>query len=176
MFAYCNNNPVCYADKLGTDPDYVLDINNDGEEDCFVYSYSFDGFFDGGTCVGHVYFYQGVNSSFFEDENNWPESFNKSTDLMVADFTGRDNPTLFAYQAQNVKAKHRSDIIDLFFEYVSDFGIDWGRTKESVLTEWKEHNRYALFSKTAQDIDFDKAEEGMGTLDYLKKAIDRAIH
>ena len=178
MFAYCNNNPVCLADSWGTDPIYKLDINKDGEDDCFVYYYFYDNFFGGETGIGYVYIFIGVDRSYFDDESNWPEGYDSRKDLLVAYIIEgkgeKQNPTLYAYQAQKIDKSHRADIVDLLLLFAEDYEIDWRRTADSLLTEWKEHNRYALYSKSAQDIDFDRNDEGLGFFDYLKRAIERA--
>ena len=170
MFAYCLNNPVCFSDYVGAEPIYSIDVNDDGEDDCFVYAYIFDGLFSSGRNVGYVYFFRGIDDSFLLDESNWPNTFNPDTDLMVVDYTDRDNGTLFAFQAQKVNNRHHSAIVELMFEYVSDYQIEWDRTKESVLSEWKSHNFFAFASPRAQNVDFDEAEEGEPFSYYVKKA------
>ena len=32
-FAYCFNRPVIYKDSLGNEPDYTLDLNEDGQDE-----------------------------------------------------------------------------------------------------------------------------------------------
>ena len=155
---------------MGTKPIYSIDINNDGEDDCFVYYYIFDSFFSNERNVGYVYFYRGIDDSFLDDESNWPTNFNPKTDLMVIDRTNQDNATLFAFQAHKVMGKHHSAIVDIMFEFVSDNNIEWNRTKESVLSEWKSHNFFAFASPRAQNVDFDEAEEGVHFSYYVKKA------
>ena len=46
MFAYCNNNSVMLADARGNAPEEAIDTDGDGEDDCYVYSYTYasDGF------------------------------------------------------------------------------------------------------------------------------------
>ena len=173
MFAYCENNPVNRADNGGKAPEYALDINEDGVDDCFVYSYTYKKgiLWWRKECVGHVYIYTGVNTNYFEESNNRPTNFNNESDLMVGDFTKNENPNMYAYQAQNVRKENRSKIVDILFEYDEDFNTSWMRTKKSVLSEWKSHSFYAFASERAQNIDFDNAEEGAGFLHFTFKAL-----
>ncbi len=66
-------------------------------------------------------------------------------------------------------------IIDVLLEYGSEYAPSWKRTKDSLIREWIEHNRYALFSERARHVDFDNDEEGKGMLYFLKKAIDGVL-
>lgn len=141
-----------------------------GEPDCFVYGYVNGNKKKGEVVIGQVYFYKGVDASFFEDPKNRVAGFNEDSDLMIGDFTNRSNPTLYAFQAQKVKKDNRKEIIDVMFEYQEDHPSGWRRTKQSVLVEWRNHHLYSL-KKQAQDVDFDNAEEGKGTWYYFKKAV-----
>ena len=94
---------------------------------------------------------------------------------MIGDFTDNNNPSLYAYQAQNIDKKHREDIVDIILQYDNDFDTPLDRTKESLITEWEGHHEVSAFSKRAQDIDFDNAEEDYNIWDYRKKAIDAGV-
>ena len=105
-----------------------------------------------------------------------PEGFNSQTDVLVADWTNSENPTMYMHQAQKVNSKNREDIINCMQEYAQDYATGWNRTNKSLLTEWKEHNRYAFASPRAQNIDFDNAEEGMGFWYFLRKAVRSVLN
>ena len=178
MFAYCIDNPIVYLDNAAEAPEYTLDINGDGADDCFVYSYTYTtGILRWEeTHIGYVYIYKGVDHGFFENEKNKPVNFNLQSDLMVGDYTEQSNSTLYLYQAQFVSSNSYSKIIDILFEYVSDNNRNWNRTKESVLTEWKEHKRYSFASTRAQNVDLDEAEEGKSFWYFLRKAVNAFLH
>ena len=172
MFAYCINNPITFLDYTGNEPEEAIDTDDDGEDDCYVYTYTYTVgvLWWETTKTGKVYIYTTVFSEASFDGIDRPNDFNEKTDLLVGDWTQSDNPTIYAYQAQNVSAKHRKEIVDILFEYTADFDRNWNRTKASVMTEWEEHHRYAFASKRAQNIDFDEAEEGKEFWYYLQKA------
>ena len=182
MFAYCLNNPAMYSDALGHAPTSTIDIDGDGEDECHVYEYT-KTIIKYYRCIltvttdvsGSVYIYTGVDTSFFEDSSNWPEGFDPETDLLVGDFTNQDNPCMYAYQAQKVNSRYRENILDCLLQYDTDFNTDWDRTKKSLMTEWKGHHSFQLFSKSAQNIDFDNAEEGKSYWYYTKKAVSRGV-
>ena len=174
MFSYCINNPVIYADQYGYEPTKILDTDGDGVNDCYVYSYTYTtGFWWWEkNHTGYVYIYVGKDRSFFEDKDNVPEGFNKKTDIMVGDYTSSSNPNMYAYAAHLVAKKHRGKIIDCLLEYDADFDTPWSRSRKSLLTEWREHKRYAFASARAENVDFDNDEEGKGFGHFLKKAWD----
>lgn len=104
----------------------------------------------------------------------YPEGFDPYTDILVVDLTNSSNATMYAYQAQKVGSAYRTNIIKCLQQYDRDFDTPWNRTDGSLLTEWKSHHFFAAFDKSAQDIDFDNAEEGWTFLDYCEKAYNRA--
>ena len=178
MFAYCNNNPVVLVDTNGREPEEAIDTDGDGEVDCYVYTYTYEVgiLWWKNEKTGKVYIYTNTRSEQDFKKMVPPEGFNSDTDLLIADWTDHANPTMYAYQAQHIKEKHRSSIVDIMFEYTEDFSKSWERTKSSVLTEWKEHHRYAVFSARAQNVDFDVAEEGKGFFYFLKKAVEAVLN
>ncbi len=178
MFAYCNNNPVTYKDNDGYEPTYVLDTDGDGEADCYVYEYScFKKYRVRGRVhimyeSGKVYIYTGISRSEFES-TPYPEGFNQHTDLMVLDQTASSNPNMYAYQAQNTYDRCHSSILKCLLQYDADFDTPWDRSLSSLLGEWTAHNIFAPFDKSAQDVDFDNAEEDYDFFDYCDKAWQR---
>ena len=60
-------------------------------------------------------------------------------------------------------------ITSILLEYAE--GTEWKRTQESLITEWREHNRYAWSSARAKHVDFDNKEEGKGFFYFLGKAM-----
>lgn len=178
MFTYCRNNPINFSDKGGMKFSSSRDIDGDGNEDLFIYSYEFPLpyiYAPGEKGIGYVFFYTGISMNFFDSSDNYPAEFVSQRDLLVADLTDQENPTLFAYQAQKIPSNRRRYIINTFLEYDLDRDTPWKRTAKSLLVEWKQHALYSPFDKSAQDIDFDNAEEGKGARYYIKKAITRVI-
>ena len=182
MFAYCLNNPCIYIDISGHKPTYSLDTDDDGEEDCFVYVYHYNervrrksrrqrGYTI--NIIGKVYIFTGMSRSDFEGMA-YPEGFNIYTDLMVLDETNGPNESMFAYQAQHVNLTYHSHIIACMKQYDADFNTPWDRSEQSLLVEWRSHNLFAPFDKSAQDVDFDNPEEGFNFWDYVNKAYNRA--
>lgn len=178
MFQYCLNNPVMYEDTLGTEPTSSIDTDGDGEDDCYVYEYHFTIIiyhpesFEIINASGFVYIYTGKTRSDM-DGMSYPEGFNPGTDLLVADLTHETNPTMYAYQAQKVSGSLHKLIAECLIQYDTDFDTSWQRTSSSLVTEWKAHNIFAPFDSSAQNVDFDNAEEGKKTGYYFKKAFDR---
>lgn len=176
MFAYCGNNPVMYSDELGDIPDSCVDINGDNITDYYVYNYTY---YTGALWwrkkqTGHVYIYVNIeNTKYFESSQfSKPNGFYAQSDLIIGDFTSNKNPTLYAYQAHKIKKTNRLEIVKIMLEYDEDFSTPLERSQKSLLKEWKEHNKYSL-AKSAQNIDFDNAEEGEGTFHFLGKALSR---
>ena len=127
--------------------------------------------------TGYVYFYRNIDRDYFDSDSfTYPDGFNEKTDLLIADLTNQQNPNLMAYQAQKVKSKYRDDIIDIMLQYDKDYDTNWERTKKSLQDEWKAHKAYALFAKSAQDVDFDNAEEGKGFWYFTEKALNRGLN
>ena len=60
-------------------------------------------------------------------------------------------------------------ITSILLEYAE--GTEWKRTQDSLITEWREHNRYAWSSARAKHVDFNNAEEGKGFGYFLWKAV-----
>ncbi len=173
MFAYCNNNPMNYADKAGDESEEVVDTDGDGVVDYYVYTYTYT------TGIlawkkehtGYVYIYVGKATDFFEDPSNKPEGFSSDTNIMIGDYTSSSNPNMYAYRADLTDKKHRKAILSCMLQYDEDFDTAWNRTLDSLVVEWREHKRYAWASARAKNIDFDNAEEGAGFFHYLHKAV-----
>jgi hypothetical protein len=104
----------------------------------------------------------------------YPDGFNSSTDILILDLTSEENANMYAYQAQKVNSIYRMKIIACLQQYDEDFNTSWNRTDDSLFTEWESHHFFSPFDKSAQDIEFDNAEEGWTFEDYLKKAYQRA--
>ena len=183
MFAYCRNSPVLFKDQLGSEPTSSIDINGDGEDDCFVYEYTqtiiecYGDLSLTREVTGNVYIFTGVPESFFEDESNWPANFNYQNDLLVADYTDSSNPNMYAYQAQKLRIECRPKVINCLLQYDNDFNTSWNRTRKSLTVEWRAHMWFGgkLGVKRAQNIDFDNKEEGKNYKYFFKKAIDALI-
>ncbi len=189
MFAYCDNNPIMYADDTGyaIHPSTVIvndvggghskkdndDIKDVEEVQVYVYEYTSSSWFGLKEVVGQVYIYKNVNAAFFEDEKNLPKNFNPKTDIMIGDFTDIENPNMYAYSAHKLNRKHREKVVDIMLRYDETYNTAWNRTKSSVLLEWKEHHRYRIGGDSARNIDFDNAEEGKDASYYFEKVIDR---
>lgn len=89
---------------------------------------------------------------------------------------GDANPNLQVRDSYRVKSNSQMyAIIASLLEYGANYKPNWRRTKESLYVEWREHNRYAIFSSSARDVDFDNAEEGYTARDFLRKAIRRVL-
>ena len=180
MFMYCNNNPVLFVDISGQEPTEVIDTDGDGKPDCFVYEYTYTYRVKTQyatvtwTVTGSVYIYTGRTANDMETID-YPEGFDSHTDLLVADLTGSSNPTMYAYQAQRVNTTYHANIIKCLQQYDLDFNTPWNRTDASLRAEWTSHNLFAPIDKSAQDIDFDNAEEGWTIWDYLNKAFERGM-
>ena len=178
MFAYCLNNPANYADRNGYEPEEVVDVDGDGVVDYYVYTYTYtDGIlFWKKQKTGYVYIFVGESMDFFENQSNYPDNFNKETDLLVGDYTVADNPNMYAYRADLINTRHRSSILKCLLEYDDDFHTAWDRTLDSLLIEWREHKRYAFASDRAKNVDFDNAEEGKNAWYYAQKAWNAFIN
>ncbi len=181
MFAYCNNNPLLYTDISGCWPSTSSSGSDNGGGNaginCYVYEYEYTtGFWWWKkTLVGRVYIYKNVSKDQIADLANSIYGFNSGTDVIVGDFTNSKNPNMYVYRADQVKSKYREFIIDCLLQYDADHGTNWNRTRSSLLTEWREHDRYSFASERARNIDFDNAEEGEGFFYFAWKAIKAAF-
>ena len=184
MFTYCYNNPITYHDSCGTEPVETIDIYGNGSAYCYVYEYSYSGNMSGilGTSSnvqvsesGKLYIYKGVTQDYFEDTSNKPDGFRAGIDFMVGDFieSSKNNPNLQVRDSYRCTMKSQMKAItSILLEYAE--GTEWKRTQESLITEWREHNRYAWSSARAKHVDFNNAEEGKGFGYFLWKAV-RAV-
>ena len=181
MFTYCYNNPIIYHDSCGTEPVETIDIYGNGSAYCYVYEYSYSGNMSGilGTSSnvqvsesGKLYIYKGVTQDYFEDSSNTPEGFRAGVDFMVGDFieSSKNNPNLQVRDSYRCTMKSQMKAItSILLEYAE--GTEWKRTQDSLITEWREHNRYAWASARAKHVDFDNKEEGKGFFYFLGKAM-----
>ena len=181
MFTYCYNNPITYHDSCGTEPVETIDIYGNGSAYCYVYEYSYSGNMSGilGTSSnvqvsesGKLYIYKGVTQDYFEDSSNTPEGFRAGVDFMVGDFieSSKNNPNLQVRDSYRCTMKSQMKAItSILLEYAE--GTEWKRTQDSLITEWREHNRYAWASARAKHVDFDNKEEGKGFFYFLGKAM-----
>ena len=181
MFTYCYNNPITYHDSCGTEPVETIDIYGNGSAYCYVYEYSYSGNMSGilGTSSnvqvsesGKLYIYKGVTQDYFEDSSNTPEGFRAGVDFMVGDFieSSKNNPNLQVRDSFRCTMKSQMKAItSILLEYAE--GTEWKRTQDSLITEWREHNRYAWASARAKHVDFDNKEEGKGFFYFLGKAM-----
>ena len=107
------------------------------------------------------------------DTITYPDGFDARTDILVADLTNSENPTMYAYQAQKVSSTYRMDVIKCLQQYDSDFMTPWDRSDGSLLSEWNIHEFFSVFDKSALDVDFDNDEEGWTFWAYCGKAYKR---
>ena len=185
MFAYCYNNPVIYRDSNGTDPVETIDINGDGVVDCHVYEYNYSGYITGimGTSAsvpvsgsGKLYIYKGVSEDYLAGPANKPAGFRDGVDFMVGDFiaASAEDPNIQVRDSYLCTVEPQMKAITaVLLEYAA--GTEWKRTQKSLIKEWKEHNRYAIFSDRARHVDFNNAEEGKGFFYFFGKAIKNAL-
>ena len=182
MFAYCYNNPITYHDSCGTEPVETIDIYGNGSAYCYVYEYSYSGNMSGilGTSSnvqvsesGKLYIYKGVTQDYFDDTSNKPDGFRAGIDFMVGDYISQADPNIQVRDSYRCTMKSQMKAItSILLEYAE--GTEWKRTQESLITEWREHNRYAWSSARAKHVDFNNAEEGKGFGYFLWKAV-RAV-
>ena len=179
MFTYCLNNPIVFKDTSGYAPTYILDTDGDGVGDCYVYTYTHKiirharGRRHSTIITGRVYIYKGYTVNEFLTMPT-PKGFSATTDLMVLDLTeNTSNPTMLARQAQKVKTSVHEPIIECMKKYDNDFLTKWNRSAKSLLSEWNSHDFFAPYDVSAQNVDFDNAEEGMRFRYYVKKAWNR---
>ena len=182
MFTYCYNNPIIYHDSCGTEPVETIDIYGNGSAYCYVYEYSYSGNMSGilGTSSnvqvsesGKLYIYKGVTQDYFEDTSNKPDGFRAGIDFMVGDYISQADPNIQVRDSYRCTMKSQMKAItSILLEYAE--GTEWKRTQESLITEWREHNRYAWSSARAKYVDFNNAEEGKGFGYFLWKAV-RAV-
>ena len=99
-------------------------------------------------------------------------------DYVVTDCSedDRNNPNLQVRSSYCVTGKKQIyAVIDALLEYVAEYKSNWKRTRKSLYVEWREHNRYAMFSSSARDVDFDNEEEGYTALQFFWKAVRRVL-
>ena len=175
-FAYCLNNCISRRDETGcvssSFSGEAIDVDGDGVIDGYKYEYSFDsGFwFWKKENKGYVYILLNEHKSCSELIKN--QEFDSNKDIIIIDNTNCENPTLVALEAQKLKKKHRESVVEIMLLYCEEKGVNWNRTKDSLLIEWKAHHRYRI-AKSARDIDFDRAEEGCDMKYYRHKAWER---
>lgn len=112
-----------------------------------------------------------ISKDYFINLTNTIYGFNSKSDVVVGDYTDSKNPNLYVYRADKVDKNNREGIIDCLLKYDKEHNTKWKRTHSSLMTEWKEHNRYAFASDRARNIDFDNNEEGKGIMYFAWKAI-----
>ncbi len=175
-----------YTDINGDAPIKVADLDNDGVDDYYLYTYTYTtGFwFWKKEHTGNVHIYTalvyGDADDYFADSTNIPEGFNSQSDVMVGYFENRNeedvsksNSNMYVYRADRLNSKYRTSVITCMLQFDNDYDTLWDRSEASLLTEWKEHHRYALFSTSAKNVDFDNNEEGKGFWYFLGKAWNR---
>lgn len=92
---------------------------------------------------------------------------------MVGDYISQADPNIQVRDSYRCTMKSQMKAItSILLEYAE--GTEWKRTQESLITEWREHNRYAWSSARAKHVDFNNAEEGKGFGYFLWKAV-RAV-
>lgn len=190
MFAYCNNNPVIFRDSAGTQPVDTIDLDGDGDIDCFVYEYALEysvidyinGYVSG--CIfnlgivyfpekGRIYIFKDVSPDYLADPKNRPDGFRAGIDFMVADCGVPENPNMHVRDSYKcTSSSQRRSIINILLEYSNTYNKDWKRTPESLWVEWEAHNCYAFLSNSAKHADFDLADEGKGSWYFFKKAFE----
>ena len=190
MFAYCNNSPVVLRDSIGIAPIETIDINGDGTIDCYVYEYSYSGYapLGMGTSAtipvsgsGKIYIFDGVSEDYITNPQNHPEGFNSDTDFMGRYYIDRTEDGRRNYVIQiadsckcRIEVQMRAVAKELR-SFGAQYKRSWKRTEDSIVTEWKEHNRYAFLSDSAKHTDFDTEEEGKGFFYFAWKAFKRAV-
>ena len=186
MFAYCENRVNSRIDRQGTDPIDMIDVDNDGVTDCFVYEYSccYQVDYDSNTgyatlevISGRLFFY--VNDIYYQSACNGagiPDDFVEGRDFLIGDYTDGENPNIQIHNSSMCTSRYQmTAIVEVLLEYGKNYAPKWNRTQDSLVTEWVEHNRYAPFSDSAKHVDFDNNEEGKGTWDYFWKAVGRFL-
>ena len=84
--------------------------------------------------------------------------------------SSKSNPNLQVRDSYRCTMKYQMKAItSILLEYAE--GTEWKRTQDSLITEWREHNRYAWASARAKHVDFDNKEEGKGFFYFLGKAM-----
>ena len=162
-----------------------------GSADCLTYEYTCTvSFRHGGqtydvTKQGNIYIYRNIDPDSLADKKNQIPGFVEGKDFVVGDFTkDRKNPEKDA-QNPNIQVRdsykcyYRAQmeaIVEVLLDYGKIYAPKWGRTKESLITEWYHHNVYAPFAEQAKHVDFDRNEEGMDGWDYFVKAVNSAIY
>lgn len=186
MFAYCNNSPIIYRDSDGDEPVETIDIDGDGEPECYVYEYTFElpvlivftAPVITETKTGKLYTYKFASADEMNASKDLIQKTTGPYDFVITDCSEPNdaNPNLQVRDSYRVKSNSQMyAIIDSLLEYGANYKPNWRRTKESLYVEWREHNRYAIFSSSARDVDFDNAEEGYTARDFLRKAIRRVL-
>ena len=177
MFAYCQNNPVVFTDSTGFCREVSPLIST--KIDCWnIY-----------CPTSKVYRSQcnpnglqakrttstGKSLYIYDASATVPKSVSVNKNNVVAyDMRhGTDNPNIQVINSYFITAKaEQKEILTLLLAYDASnpSQVPWSRTLDSMIIEWDAHNMFAAFSQSARDTDFDKNEEGMGYLYYVKKA------
>jgi hypothetical protein len=192
MFVYCNNNPIAYRDSGGTEPVETIDLDGDGENDCYIYEYSWTYYtpvcnpitgrvfhVPAGTITGYVCFVVGKQEEYFDNNDlDIPKKY--SNCVIVGDLRSEheSNPYMQLYNSyMYTDAIQRSAIICTMLKYDREYPTNppWGRTEKSLGIEWRLHNlaHRALGYEAARSTDFDFKEEGWGIFDYIRKWLNR---
>ena len=163
MFSYCKNNPVKFKEKAG---EYsVTSFSYDYEEEDEYGTWGFS---------GTVYIYKGdeiKDISYFDNPDHRPSGYVNGRDVIVLDKRNQENPNMVVYNSYKIRdTNQQKEIISILLDYEKASPSNWKRTSESMLTEWKWHNKFALFSDSAKHTDFDLAEEGKNGWYFIEKA------
>jgi len=187
MFTYCNNCPIVYRDSAGTAPVETIDINSDGVVDCYIYEYTYESpklIIFGWNAIkttetGKVYIYINPSSDYMANPENFPQGSARFHDFVATDYGEDDNSNPNIQVRNSYFTNNKSQqmaIIDVLIDYASENKPNWKRTRESLYIEWREHNRYALFSESAKHVDFDNNEEGCSAGYYFRKALRNMLN
>lgn len=176
MFAYCQNNPVIFGDPDGLCRevgalltwvdcrDIYCPKSKVYRSQCnpkdFKAKYQTD---------------SGKTLYIYDKSTTVPKSVSGNKNNVVAydKRHGTDNPNIQIINSYYIKDKaEQKEILTLLLEYDASnpAEVPWSRTLDSMIIEWDAHNKFAPFSQSAKDTDFDKKEEGKGYLYYVNKA------
>ena len=161
-----------------------------GSADCLTYEYTCTvSFRHGGqtydvTKQGNIYIYRNIDPDSLADKKNQIPGFVEGKDFVVGDFTkDRKNPEKDA-QNPNIQVRdsykcyYRAQmeaIAEVLQNHAKCYAPKWNRTNASIIVEWREHNRYALFSDSARHVGLNNKEEGKGTWYFFTKAYRQAL-
>ena len=163
MFVYCKNNPAKLKDNGGKYSVTAFSYEYEVEDEYGTFGFS-----------GTVYIYKGddiSDISYFDNPANRPSGYVDGRDVIVLDKRNQENPNMVMYNSYKIgNRKQQKIIVSILLDYEEADPSNWKRTSESMITEWKWHNRFALFSDSAKHTDFDQAEEGKSGWYYIKKA------